>query len=662
MKRLIITLLGGAVALIIGLVATAIILIQRENVAGRVASTLTHEIGRQVTIKGPLSLSIYPLVGVTARDVTIANAPGGVAENMIQAQSIGIGVAVVPLFHHELQIKQLTLTAPIIVLEVDATGKPNWIFTRPPAPPQPVKTSTAPAAPPKINQVQLSGVKIENGRLLYNDLQAKQALVLEEINGTAALNGLDQPFTTEGDAMLRGEKVTANASMATPRALMDGKPININLVLNTAPIAVKFDGTLAPAQAGAQQTFKGNVALSGPDLRRLADWTGYPLGAGPGLKAYSVDGKLTYTAASTAFENASVKLDSLAGRGDFLLEASHGKPYLSGRLELTAFDLNPYLATSPAAAPIPQTPTPPTAPAAGPAAPAPQPAAAPAPITTAPKPVNVSALGWDATPIDVTGLRAINANLDLTVHAMQVQKMKIDSAKLSVLLNEGYLASTITDMALYGGAGSGRLEVDARAGNLKLAENLDVENVRAKDFMMDAIGLDALEATATVTMNIAAQGASQKDLLEGLNGSGAFRFTNGALHGVDFGGLSKTISNAISGKITGPNAQTPFNTLRSTFAITKGVAATSDFNMDGKGVVVTGLGVIDIGKQNLDLRFTPRTVLKRDANGKATSLGIPLPVRGYGPWVQLKFTTDITGKGKKSEQQVICQVVGGKNC
>jgi AsmA protein len=638
MKRLIITILGGAVALVIGLTIAAFLYVNSIDLKGRVQAALTEALGREVVIKGNMGLTLYPIVGAVADDVTVANAPGGVAARMVTAKQIAVGVEVRPLFKKEVRVRELALIEPVIALEIDKDGKPNWIFT--PAPPA-AGPKPGPKVEERVTEVKLSGFKVTKGVITYADARTRELYRLSDVELTGDLAGLDAPLGLKGEATYNKEPMKVSLSMNSPRALIQGKPISLNFNLNAAPVSMRFEGSLFLGDGA----LKGDLEASGDSLRKLADWAGSPIGEGPGLANFSVDGIVSYAQKAQQFNNASIKLDKIEGRGDFTIETASGKPYVNGRLEITnVLDLNPYLAGA--------------APVASPAGAVAEPAAASAAV----KGVDVKQAGWDTTPLDFTGLRAINMSLDLTTRGLLVQRMRVDDAQLNIYMWNGFLKATINRMKAYGGDGSGEVAIDARGDGIRFDHKLNLDNADARKLFVDGIGFEAIDGRATVTMNVSTQGKNQKELTEALQGSGAFRFTNGALLGVDFGGVTRTLKNVLEGKVTGPNAATPFSALSATVQIRRGVAATSDFNMDGPGLNVKGQGVIDLGKQTLDLRFTPRTVFSRDAHGKATSKGIPAPVRGHGPWTALQFTTDITGKGKSAQNRVICTVVGGREC
>jgi AsmA protein len=407
---------------------------------------------------------------------------------------------------------------------------------------------------------------------------------------------------------------------------------------------LRFEGVMQPGTSGVE----GALTANGPDLRRLAAWGGNPIGEGENLKPFSVKGKFTYANHATAFNNAAVTLDAVSGRGDIVIETSSRKPLITGRLELAALDLNPYLSRVSAA-------------------PAPPSAAAPAVSAVPPKasglqPVDVRKVGYDETPLDYTGLRDFNVSLDLTTGVLQVQKLRIDRAQLNVQLIDGFLAASINTMELYGGKGQAKVRIDARAEPLRFEETLDVDGVRTLSFLSDALGFGNLDSTANLTLAMKAEGRSQADLIKTLSGSGAFYFADGAFKGVDFGGVTRTVKNVISGRIAGKDAQTPFTNFAATVQIAHGVVATRDFKLNGPRLLVNALGVIDMGGQSLDLRFTPRTVFSRKQSGEAKVTGLPLPVRAIGPWTALKYKLDVTGSGKREEERDICAVIKSAEC
>ncbi len=87
-------LIGG------GLVAAALIgagvlayLVYRLDVRGEVERIVENAAGRDVVISGGVGVSYWPVLGLRADDVTLANVEGGRAPSFIAADEIDIGVS-----------------------------------------------------------------------------------------------------------------------------------------------------------------------------------------------------------------------------------------------------------------------------------------------------------------------------------------------------------------------------------------------------------------------------------------------------------------------------------------------------------------------------------------------------------------------------------------
>lgn len=630
MKRLAITLAGGFVALLIAGAVALAVLVSTMDLRARLTSAIEQATGRTVVIRGPVSFTLYPSAGFNAADVSIGNAKGGRAAQMLTASSVNIAVAVRPLLKREIEVTALNLGEPNIALEILPSGAPNWVL-------QPRSDPQSGPFKPKLDKMRLRGVTIKNGAIGFYNAVTHSAYSLTEVDATIDLAGLDRPLSIDGAGVYSGERAKLKATLSTPALLLAGKPMSLALNLDAEPLALRFEGAMLPGTGG----LSGALVASGPDLNRLAAWGGHPIGGTSGARPFSISGQLVYGDHSTAFNNASVTIDAISGRGDVLIETRHAKPLISGRLELAALDLNPYLARVSGEAPAQTESTSPLAP----------------PRASGLQPIDVSKVGYDSAPLDYAGLRNFNANVELITGVLQVQKMRIDNARMIVVLNEGFMAATLTRMEMYGGAGTGVVRIDARGTPLRFEESLDVENVRSLPLFTDAFGYGGLDATANVSIHVEAEGMNQKELISSLRGAGALYFAKGAFKGVDFGGFTRTVKNLLAGKVTGPNAQTPFDKFSSTLQIQRGAVAFRDFKLEGPRLQVLGQGSIDLPSQALDLRFSPRTVFSRDKEtGAAKSTGVPLPFRAVGPWTALKFTTDITGKGKREQEREICAV------
>ena len=85
--------------------------------------------GREARIDGDFGISLFPTVKFTAGKFSLANAKGGKADKMVSIEELNVQVVIFSLISGNVVIDSFVLDKPVINLEVDAQGRPNWVFT-----------------------------------------------------------------------------------------------------------------------------------------------------------------------------------------------------------------------------------------------------------------------------------------------------------------------------------------------------------------------------------------------------------------------------------------------------------------------------------------------------------------------------------------------------
>ena len=608
-------------------------LVYRLDIKGEVERAVENATGRDLTINGDVGISYWPVLGFHAANDVLSNVAGGRAPAFITADDIHIGVELAPLLNRQVVVRQLVLQRPRVALEVDAAGRPNWTLApRVRAVAAPAATG-APPSPPIIDasRTTLRAIDITDGEVTYFDARHGSGWSVGNVDLHTAITALNQPMNVVGSVRYNDKPVELDMDIGSPNAVIHAQatPLQINLRSDLATAA--FEGQ-TPAASGSTA---GTVHAYGPSLRQLLAWAGAPLQGGVGFEHYDVTGHVAIGGGQFAFDNAGFVLDQIGGRGDFSLSSLRGKPYLSGRLELFDFDLNPYISghappqTSAPAAPAPSAP----ATTASVGAQASQTPTAQIVVVQPPDRAVDIAAPPGATPIDFSALHAFNADLELVTHAVLVSHMRLDSAHTTLVLNDGYLAATMQTLALYGGSGRGRFEIDSRTPDVRVAEDLTFDNLNAQPFLADAINYSGIEGRSELAINLQTHGRSQRELTANAKGRTHIEVVSGVLHGVDLGGVATTISHALRGELIAPEARTPFQGFSANLAIANGVIASDDLSFNTPNLRIPGVGMVDLINRRLDLRISPRS--------PRGGIAIPFSVRG--PFAQLRYNSDISG-------------------
>ncbi|MDP2375722.1 AsmA family protein [Reyranella sp.] len=158
--------------------------------------------GRELVIDGPIELSMYPVPGISARQVHFANAVGTKGAQMLDVRRVVVRPSLPALLQGRIEVGTLVLFRPTIVLETDADGKPNWEFT-------PGAGAAQPAGAPATGfHLAVGRLAIIRGTLSYTDPRTGKTTVAEQVRAQASVGSFDGPFTIAGTATVNGVPLT----------------------------------------------------------------------------------------------------------------------------------------------------------------------------------------------------------------------------------------------------------------------------------------------------------------------------------------------------------------------------------------------------------------------------------------------------------------------
>ena len=168
--------------------------------------------GRELVIEGPMRLRMLPVPRVSAQRVHFANAAGAEGAQMVDVRWIGASPSWWALLRGEVEIGQLTLYQPTIVLETDADGVPNWQF-KPGA-----GASQAAGAPAEGFHLAIGELRVVQGTLSYTNPQTRQTIKAEQVEATAQVRSLQGPLAISGKATVNGVPLSLDVSMSERKA------------------------------------------------------------------------------------------------------------------------------------------------------------------------------------------------------------------------------------------------------------------------------------------------------------------------------------------------------------------------------------------------------------------------------------------------------------
>jgi AsmA protein len=582
---------GILLVLLVGAVLALPFIIPHDFIAGQLKEAVKAQTGRTLTIGEAPKLVFWPDFAVTLKDVRLSNPPGLFEGQVVQMDELRIRVEVRSLFHRVLDIKELHLIRPQLSLVIDGEGRPNWIMSRDENP-------QAGGGGPGLETGSIAPITIDDGDIRFLDERSGKAFMAKNVDVTVSVGSLTGPVAVKGSLTTLGDEIALAFSAKAPTQLATrGSPMS--LAIKSKLLDFAFDGQALMRDGLA---LDGTIKAETGSVRDLARWAGIEVPNGPGFGPAKVSGQLAFTPKALNLSKARLTLDGLTAHGDvgFALAA---RSSVTANLGFDVIDVNRYLP--------PRTDAPPAG-------------------------------GWSSALISFAGLASIDGKLRLTANSLVYRDLKTGKIAIDAAVKNGRLDAALSQISLYGGTAQGRLILDGAGKVPALQATLDAKGFDGLHLLRDYAGLERFEGTAGATVNLAAKGRSQLELISSLKGTGAFSFTNGAIRGIDIEAMVKGVANNIlTGWHQGPDARTPFDSLSASFTVNNGIAATNTLNFASSVMSVKGGGIIDLPRQALNLKVTPTLAVAETQGLDLAGLAVPIIVKG--PWAAPQIYPDIAG-------------------
>jgi AsmA protein len=252
---------------------------------------------------------------------------------------------------------------------------------------------------------------------------------------------------------------------------------------------------------------------------------------------------------------------------------------------------------------------------------------------------------WSNATIDLTGLNYVDAQVRISAAELNIGGARLAPASIESTLAGGVLNARLSNLGAYGGQANGDLIVDVSAGNPVYTLRSDLVGVRALPLLRSVAGFDKLDGKLQAKIGVRSSGASQRAIMSNLAGTVFAVFQDGAIRGLNVAQMIRSLtSSTLSGWQEGQEQATDLTQLSASFRIERGQATTSDLNLVGPLVRMTGAGTIDLGTQMLAFRVEPKLVLTTEGQGRTSDpVGLGVPVVIEGPWAGPRIYPEMAG-------------------
>jgi uncharacterized protein involved in outer membrane biogenesis len=529
-----------------------------------ISSYVSARLGRAVVIEGDLrgEFALTPLL--TAERVTVANTAWGSAPVMAAADRVAVRVELMSLLGARVSLPEIAVDRPVLLLERDADGTPNWRFD-------------GGREVPRIGALD-----IDAGSAHYLDVAQAVDVQAAFVSDADAASG-ELPVRFEGAGTIRGSKLTFTGRAATLLALDDDShPYRVVVDAKSGATHGTFEGTVIPARP---DNVDGVLALQGRDLAELHPIIPVPF---PWTPPYRMSGTLRHDSGVWSLRDLRGKVGNsdLAGRFDFARR--NARTHVDADLvsdKLDYRDLGGLVGLPPAGV-------------------APRVLSAAAQAEAARRARSSRVL--PDRPYNLEGLRAVDGTVRLRGKRFATTRVPLDNLNAVMTFSEGVLKLDPLDFGVAGGHVASRLTLDARGERIRSVADVSVRNVELKDVVPAVKPPAGSAGKLGGRAHLTATGNSVAAMLATSNGEVSLIGSGG-----DASELAVVLTNVdlarAAALLLRGDRNTPIRCAVAGFTAENGVLRTNTLVVDTDVEMITGGGTIDLAREAYDLDLSAQS-------------------------------------------------------
>lgn len=553
----------------------AVLMMPKERIA-RVASTeLSQALGRDVDITGDLSLSVWPVLGVRTGPVRVASPDWAGDVPLLKAEGMSIGVGAAAALRRQIDIRKVEMIAPEIMLIRGQDGRGSWEFGE----------SGGESESAGVTPFSLEVAEMRGGLLTFEDRAAGTIERLRNVDARLSMPDMGGPLSLELSGVRGQGRLALDARFDVARDFIAGRLTPVRASVSTAGGTARFEGLMTQAldadgqlsvSAGNTSAFLAALGLGAAEM---------PKGLGQAIELKS---KLIFAGGKVInLRGMTLGLDQNTLTGDADIRLDGARPKLTAKLAAGALDLSSLSAEGGSTG---------------------------------------ESAGWSKTPIDASGLAALDAAVSLSAQSLDAGMVKLGRTQMNVTLDTSRAVMKLSEAEGYNGQIVGQFVINNRNG-LSVGGDLSLLQGDVEPLLKDLMDVDRLSGKADAFVKFLGVGNSLDAIMRSLSGNGGIAMGQGTISGFDL--------NALMGTGNGTSGTTVFDAMSASFDIKGGVLRNDNLTMSLPRFRATGKGQVDLGAQTLDYRFVP--VALQANSGK----DLAFPVRIRGPWADPRIEADI---------------------